>query len=91
MDMQISNLFKIIGDETRLKIINFLITHKKSVCCDIAKHIKKDTSTTFRHIKILEKANLIKAKKQGKFLVCSLENEEKVRKLFDIVKNFGGR
>lgn len=91
MDMQMLNFFGIIGDKTRLRIIEFLIKHKRSVCCDIAKYVKKDTSTTFRHIKILEKMNLIKAEKQGKFLICSLKNEKKIRKLFKIAKSFGGR
>lgn len=79
-------IFEALSDRTRMKIINYIKRRGNCVCCDIARHIKKDVSTTFRHIEILERAGIVNAKKDGRFLVCSLKNAAKLNKLFEIAK-----
>jgi len=81
-------LFKVLGDETRLRIIGYIQRNKKNTCCQIAEHIKKDVSTTFRHLEALKQAGIIETRKEGKFLECRIKDEKLVRGLFELAGRF---
>ncbi|MBU0628168.1 MAG: metalloregulator ArsR/SmtB family transcription factor [Nanoarchaeota archaeon] len=80
---QKSKLFSALGDQTRLKIIEYLIKNNCKCICHIAKYVKKDQSTVFRHIEILKNAGLIETRKQDKFLFCSIKDQEKLKRLME--------
>ena len=82
-----SVLFKALGDETRLKIIEWLLESGCCKCiCHLAEHVKKDQSNVFRHINILKNAGLIEAEKDCRFLMCRIKDEKKLRKLLEGIK-----
>lgn len=84
-------LFKVLSDNTRLSILEYVRKNPNSVCCDIAKHIKKDASTTCRHIEIMKKAGLVETKRSGKYTACSLKDAAKTNRLMETAKSIGGR
>ncbi len=80
-------LFKAVSDKTRLKILEYIKENPNSVCCDIAKHIKKDASTTCRHIEVMKKAGLVETRRSGKYIACSLKSPKKIENLLKIAKS----
>ncbi len=86
-----TSVFEALSNRTRLKIIEYVKRYGKCGCCDIAKHIRKDVSTTFRHIEILSRAGVVSAERKGRFLICSLNNPEMLQKLFEIAKSIKKR
>ena len=84
-------LFKAMSDKTRLKILEYIKENPNSVCCDIAKHVKKDASTTCRHIEVMKKAGLVETKRNGKYITCSLKDAAKTDRLMETAKSIGGR
>lgn len=81
---QKANFYHALGDETRLKIIEYLLREKCRCICHIAEYVKKDQSTIFRHIEILKNARLVETKKENKFLFCCIKDKEKIKNLLGI-------
>jgi len=80
-----SNIFKVLSDDSKLKIVEFLLKKQNgSTCSDISSFIGRDISTTFRHVESLRKARIITTEKKSKFLICHLNNKEKIREFFDL-------
>lgn len=77
-------LFKVLSDATRMKIMEYIKNNPNSVCCDIAKHIKKDASTTCRHIEIMKKAGLVETKRKGKYITCCVKDGKKIETLIKV-------
>lgn len=76
-----TKLFKSLGDDTRLKILEVLLNNDKEnhICiCEISAKLKKDQSTIFRHIHMLKESGIVKTQKEDKRLVCSLVSEERL-------------
>lgn len=76
----LSNIFKALGDPTRLRIIYVL--SKASLCvCDIAALLDMTQSAISHHLRILRNLKLVKFKKEGKLVIYSLDDDH-VLKLF---------
>ncbi len=58
-------LLKAMADETRLKIIGFLLDGEKCVC-EIFPHVKKTQSTVSIHLGKLEDAGILESERRGK-------------------------
>lgn len=70
----LSDLFKVFGDTTRIKILYSIF--KKEMCvCDIAEAIDMTQSAVSHQLKILKQARLIKPRKEGKEVFYSLDDE----------------
>lgn len=67
--------FKALGDETRLKIMT-LLWFEDLCMCEIVDGLSGATSTISHHLKIMEKGNLIKSRREGKFTVYSVDKEK---------------
>ena len=80
---QKSRFYHALGDQTRLKIIEYLLKSKCKCICHLADYVKKDQSTVFRHIEILKNADIVETKKEDKFLWCCIKNKEKLKKLLE--------
>lgn len=58
--------FKALGDPTRLKILELLLSHKHILCvCAIAEKLGISQPAVSQHLKILKHAGLVKGKRQG--------------------------
>ncbi len=80
---ELINFLKAVSDETRLKIIKLLL-HKKLCVCELVAILKKNQPCISQHLTILKNAKLVKAKKEGFWVVYSINEKELKAKL----KNF---
>jgi len=76
--------FKALGDETRLKIVRYLLNHEYCAC-DFTSMTKKDQTTVSRHLKVLVEAGILKYKKNGRNIIYSI-NDVHVK---NVLLNFG--
>lgn len=70
----IAELFKVLGDSTRMKIICCLFEHEMCVC-DIAELINSTQSAVSHQLRVLKQAKLVKYRKEGKTVYYSLSDE----------------
>ncbi len=82
--IDISELFKVFGDSTRVKIINVLLENKLCVG-DIAYLIKSTPSAVSHQLRILKTAKLVKSQKNGKVVYYEVSDDH-VKTLFNIGK-----
>lgn len=80
--IDISELFKIFGDSTRIKIINVLIDNELCVG-DIANLIKATPSAVSHQLRILKTSKLVKYRKNGNTIYYSLDDDH-VAKIFKL-------
>lgn len=57
-------LLKAISDETRFKILGFLLNGEKCVC-EIFPHVQRTQSTVSTHLNKLESAGLLTSRREG--------------------------
>lgn len=72
--LEISNIFKMIQDPTRLKILLLLINDRYCVC-DIADSLEMTHSATSHQCRLLRMSNLVKTDKEGKHVYYSLADK----------------
>lgn len=77
----IAEFFKILGEPTRIKIINILFLSEMCVC-DISQIMGMNQSAISHQLKILKQANLVKYRKEGKSVYYSLSDEH-IKQIFD--------
>lgn len=78
---ELSQIFKTLGDPTRLKIIDALSRSELCVC-DIAEVINMSQSATSHQLRILRNMRLLKYRKDGKSAIYSLDDDH-VLQLFN--------
>lgn len=66
----LAELFKILGDPTRIKILSALAVSEMCVC-DIAELLKMTQSAISHQLKSLKQARLVKSRKEGKLVFYS--------------------
>lgn len=70
----IVNIFKAMGDETRLQIL--LLLNSKNVCAKgISKHIGISEAAVSQHIKILKQSNIITGHKEGYYIIYNINKD----------------
>lgn len=70
----LSEVFKVFGDSTRLKIIYTLMQTELCVC-DIAEVLGMSQSSVSHQLRVLKSARLVKYRKEGKVVFYSLDDE----------------
>jgi ArsR family transcriptional regulator len=71
--IRLSEIFKIMGDPTRLRIINALSTGEMCVC-DIAAALGMEHSAISHQLRLLKALRLVKYRKEGKSVYYSLDD-----------------
>ena len=67
----VAELFKALGDETRLAIVQMLLG--KELCvCDVLDAFDMSQPTISHHLKILRQAGVVQDERQGKWIYYSL-------------------
>ncbi len=69
-----SGFFKVLGDETRTKILWALNQHEMCVC-DIATVLGMTKSAISHQLATLKKAHLVKNRREGKIIYYSLDDD----------------
>ena len=72
--LDLSELFKVFGDSTRVKILCALLQAEMCVC-DIAVLLGMTKSSISHQLRILKQAKLVKNRKDGKVVYYSLADE----------------
>ena len=86
MDLkEYANMFKAIGDDTRLFILKKLITNDELCACKLLEMVNCNQSTLSHHMKILTDSGLVIARKYWKWVHYSI-NKEKVELLNNYLK-----
>jgi len=76
--LRLSEIFKVMGDPTRLKIINALSAGEMCVC-DIACALGMEHSAISHQLRILRSMRVVKFRKEGKSAFYSLDDEHVMR------------
>ena len=76
----VASLFKVLGDPSRLKIVNALILSEMCVC-DLAALLGMSQSAVSHQLQILRQSDLVKWRRDGKVIYYSLDDEH-VNNLF---------
>ena len=71
---RMAEMFKVMNDPTRLRIINALLLAEMCVC-DIAVLMNMTQPTISHHLKVLRQSELIKYRREGKVVYYSLDDE----------------
>lgn len=76
--VKLQELFKILGDATRIKILH-AISRTELCVCDIANIINMSQSAVSHQLRILRNCRLVKHRKEGKVVYYSLEDNHVVQ------------
>lgn len=79
--LELSELFKVFGDSTRVKILSALLRAEMCVC-DIAVLLGMTKSSISHQLRILKQSKLVKNRKDGKVVYYSLADDH-VKNIFD--------
>lgn len=78
----LSDMFKIFGDQTRVKILMALENGELCVC-DIAAVMDMSQSAISHQLRVLKQSNIVKTRRQGKVVYYSISDDH-VKEIFDI-------
>lgn len=80
--IKLSELFKILGDQTRIKILWTLDNHEMCVC-DIANVLNMTKSSISHQLATLRMSGIVKYRKEGKEVYYMLDDEH-IKKIYEI-------
>ena len=80
--VNLSELFKILGDLTRIKII-WVLDNNEMCVCDIANVLNMTKSSISHQLAILKNAGIVRYRKSGKEVYYTLDDEH-INKLYEI-------
>ena len=72
--LRLSEIFKLLGDQTRIKII-FALSRCDLCVCDIAETIGMTQSAVSHQLRLMRNMKLVKFRKEGKSVYYSLDDD----------------
>jgi ArsR family transcriptional regulator len=78
----LSDIFKVLGDPTRVKILYALAMEELCVC-DIASLLGMSLSAISHHLRVLRNLRLVKYRKEGRIVYYSLDDAH-VKRLLEV-------
>jgi len=81
--MAVSQIFKALSDDTRIKIALALSEEEELCVCDVANIVGSTTATASHHLRLLRNLGLAKYRKEGKLVFYSLDDDH-VKQLIQI-------
>lgn len=78
----LADLFKLIGDTTRCRIL-FALDQKEMCVCDLANVLDMTKSSVSHQLAVLRRSGVVKCRKSGKEVYYTLDDDHIV-KLFEI-------
>ena len=82
MIYEMSDVFKMMGDPTRLRIINALLLSELCVC-DLSELLSMSQPAVSHHLKALRQTRLVKYRREGKSAFYSLDDNH-INSLFSL-------
>ena len=74
-------LLKAMSDDTRFKILEFLLKEEKCVC-EIFPYVKRTQSTVSIHLNNLEEAGVLESRREGKKIFYKIKD----KRVSDVLK-----
>jgi len=74
--------FKALGDESRQRVISLLLLREMCVC-ELMTALDMTQPTTSHHLKILEDAELVQSRRDGKWMYYRIDDRERVAALIE--------
>ena len=71
----LSRIFRVLGDETRAKIVYALSQADRLCVCDIAQIVGLSLPAVSHHLRVLRELDIARANKEGKMVFYSLADE----------------
>jgi DNA-binding transcriptional ArsR family regulator len=71
----LSRVFKVLGDETRAKIVYALAQADRLCVCDIAQIVGLSLPAVSHHLRVLRELDMARATKEGKMVFYSLADD----------------
>ncbi len=79
---ELADLFKLFGDSTRITIL-WALTDSELCVCDLCALLKMKQPAVSHHLKNLKQARVVKARREGKVIYYSLDDDH-IRKLLNL-------
>ncbi len=80
--LRLSELFKVLGDHTRIRILHSLI-HSELCVCDLSEILEMTQSAISHQLRVLRTSKVVKYRKEGKNVYYSLDDNHIVSLLND--------
>ena len=80
--LNLAELYKLIGDTTRCRIL-FALDKNEMCVCDIANVLNMTKSAVSHKLAVLRKSNIVKCRRSGKEVYYTLDDDH-INKLFEI-------
>jgi ArsR family transcriptional regulator len=82
----LTQIFKALSDETRLRILSLM--KKGEICvCDIAETLNMTQPNISFHLSVLKESGLIQDRKNGRWIHYSLDESDMFRRFLSIFEN----
>ena len=83
----LSEIFKVLGDETRTKIL-YLLAYQKLCVCDLAEVLEMSLPAISHHLRLLKALRLVKYQRDGKMVYYSLDDEHILNMIREAQEHF---
>nr|WP_243137512.1 metalloregulator ArsR/SmtB family transcription factor [Desulfofundulus thermobenzoicus] len=83
----LSEIFKVLGDETRTKIL-YLLSHRELCVCDLATVLEMSLPAISHHLRLLKAFRLVKYRREGKMVYYSLDDEHILNMISEAQEHF---
>ena len=82
-----AQIFKALGDETRLRIMSLLVDGRELCVCDIMAALELPQSTVSRHLSYLRNSGLVDDRRHGVWMYYTINRErlEHAATIFDLL------
>jgi len=82
----VADVFKVLGDPTRVRILDAL-THGERCVCDLATLVGLSESAVSHQLRFLRQARLVRARRTGRMAFYSLDDQHVIGLLHDTRKH----
>jgi len=85
-----ASVFKVLGDDTRLRVLNVLLAANASLCvCEITDALQVPQYQVSKHLFLLRSIGLVVAERRGTWVYYSLPMErERNKRIFAFLRSF---
>lgn len=83
-----TDFVKALTEPVRIEILKQLIAHGESDVKSLAENLPQDRSVISRHCSLMEKAGLLRMKKEGRHVIYSFDGEASLHKAERLVETF---
>ncbi len=80
-----SDFIKALAEPARIEILKLLILSQASDVKTLAEKLPQDRSVISRHLAMMEKAGLLKVKKEGRHVIYSVDGDSTLQKSEQLV------